>query len=659
MILFLWVNNYKHIKQQGFNLSSKYEFEFNVTESFDNTVKGELSCIENDVLSLFKNEIKDIKAIVGENGAGKSTILEILVSNIMTNSFRGFDGFIVTDKFIFNRKGIKFNDSVKKIKCLDLKEINDLDIINHNRQPYQMKTEGGFGKIATTFLNQSSMIHYSPLLNTDRIYNVEGIAGSSKVWETDYWHYFDITTENVIVNDYNASITGSESYYISGESELLAHQTFETKRNLDFLLDDNYGDVLFKNRIESVDFKFNDFYSRYWDSIDSFFKEEDQFEGSIASALNFIEDKKFPEKNGNNALETNLYKQFIYGILKYEYNHSKNFSGGSKKNAINRTIEIFLKSTEGKRNPRTVLESYMKVTKFNKKDYTILFKKIRNIIDFILKNELIQNKDEYGFRIDFVNKDVLKNLIQQLYYSLHEDDEEEGLLYFFNFLSIEYKGLSSGEKNYLSMYSRLKSVADSIKSDQNDLIFLFDEPEATMHPQWQTMFIYYLNILLPKMFRHKNLQIIITSHSPIILSDLPKKNVLFLEKNPETGECIVSKKEDLKDTFGANIHTLYANAFFLKDKGGAIGHFAKKEINNLVERIKIAKVGTAKEIKSTIEIIGEPLIKDRLLELFYLNFPEEKFEEESIDERINYLERALVESKVIKNRLNENRRKSE
>ena len=86
-----------------------------------------------------------------------------------------------------------------------------------------------------------------------------------------------------------------------------------------------------------------------------------------------------------------------------------------------------------------------------------------------------------------------------------------------------------------------------------------------MHPNWQKKLINNLDIIL-KSFKKKNTytNIIITSHSPFILSDIPKENVIFLKNGK-------MENPDIK-TFGANIHTLLANGFFMCD--GLMGEFA-------------------------------------------------------------------------------------
>jgi len=72
-LVYLWVEKYKNIENQGFNFSSKFRC------SYDKE-KNELIIEEN------KNNISDIlfpeninvTAIVGKNGSGKSSILELI-----------------------------------------------------------------------------------------------------------------------------------------------------------------------------------------------------------------------------------------------------------------------------------------------------------------------------------------------------------------------------------------------------------------------------------------------------------------------------------------------------------------------------------------------------------------------------------------------------
>ncbi len=130
-------------------------------------------------------------------------------------------------------------------------------------------------------------------------------------------------------------------------------------------------------------------------------------------------------------------------------------------------------------------------------------------------------------------------------------------------------------------------------------ILLIDEGEVGMHPDWQIKYIYILLNFIKKL--DIKCQIILTSHSPFIISDIPKENIIFLDKyNSEDesikhslqkkGNCKVVRDEELigiEKTFGQNIHTLFTSSYFLKD--GLMGEFAKGKINKIIDFYKKVK----------------------------------------------------------------------
>lgn len=67
-----------------------------------------------------------------------------------------------------------------------------------------------------------------------------------------------------------------------------------------------------------------------------------------------------------------------------------------------------------------------------------------------------------------------------------------------------------------------------------------------------------------------------------------------------------------EDTFGANIHTLLQNGFFLN--GVPIGDFAKHKINEMFA--KLHKGECSNELFNEILLVGEPFIKSQLLKKY-------------------------------------------
>ena len=106
------------------------------------------------------------------------------------------------------------------------------------------------------------------------------------------------------------------------------------------------------------------------------------------------------------------------------------------------------------------------------------------------------------------------------------------------------------------------------------IVIFIDEFEIGLHPNWQKRFLSYFSEIAK--LTQKYIHLIITSHSPFILSDLPKENVIFLRNGKQ-----VYPFENGQQTFGANIHTLLSHGFFMQD--GLMGEFAKDKIQSIIK----------------------------------------------------------------------------
>ena len=120
---------------------------------------------------------------------------------------------------------------------------------------------------------------------------------------------------------------------------------------------------------------------------------------------------------------------------------------------------------------------------------------------------------------------------------------------------------------------------------------------------------------------------ILTTHSPILLSDIPNENVLYLSRDKNKTICT---RQD-KKTFGANIYNLYKDNFYFDSNDGinSIGEFAEYKIDQIKElmmdvRQLINDNGDKNEIKRILDLIykiinkiGEDLIRNTLLEEYY------------------------------------------
>jgi energy-coupling factor transporter ATP-binding protein EcfA2 len=207
-----------------------------------------------------------------------------------------------------------------------------------------------------------------------------------------------------------------------------------------------------------------------------------------------------------------------------------------------------------------------------------------------------------------------------------------------------FNELSSGEKQQILSINtilyhlvNLDSVGDTKGlAKYNNVNIFFDEVELYFHPDMQRTYIHRLLSEIEKLELGslKNINIVFVTHSPFILSDIPNHNILKLKEG--TPEPFQEKEQ----TFGANIHDLLANDFFMSKS--FMGAFAKSIVENIVEFTEgtKSKIKTADEAKKLINIIGEPLLKERLL--FLLN---KKVGEKTKDDIINEL---MEENKFLK-----------
>jgi len=172
-----------------------------------------------------------------------------------------------------------------------------------------------------------------------------------------------------------------------------------------------------------------------------------------------------------------------------------------------------------------------------------------------------------------------------------------------NLDSIEYTPEQSSET--------LKAIKIVATYAFSNIYIILDEIELYFHPEYQRLFISELLFKISKTnFKNiKNINLLFVTHSPFILSDIPKSNVLFLEK----GKPANAMNEN---TFAANIHTLLQHGFFLNSV--PIGNFAKDKINyffNLLHK-GITTDNFGNDLYNQIILVSEPFIKSQLLKLY-------------------------------------------
>ncbi len=156
---------------------------------------------------------------------------------------------------------------------------------------------------------------------------------------------------------------------------------------------------------------------------------------------------------------------------------------------------------------------------------------------------------------------------------------------------------------------------DCVSHDEATLIFI-DEGEVYYHPEWQRRYISDLLDII-NIEGEGKVQIILTTNSPFIISDVLGEDVIYLSnKNNDNSHIGVDGV-----TLGQNIHKLLTDNFFME---ATIGEYAKKFIkciskyisnpneNDDLENYINTEALDYDKIENMIELIGEPVYKINL-----------------------------------------------
>lgn len=107
------------------------------------------------------------------------------------------------------------------------------------------------------------------------------------------------------------------------------------------------------------------------------------------------------------------------------------------------------------------------------------------------------------------------------------------------------------------------------------------------------------------------IQLILSTHSPYLLSDILPSDICKLNRNNVNRTLTISNTTDTEKAngLGANIYDLLNQEFFMDN---TVGEFATKKINFYSKKIKELNQNSEDipEIEYFIEQIGEPIIKN-------------------------------------------------
>lgn len=173
---------------------------------------------------------------------------------------------------------------------------------------------------------------------------------------------------------------------------------------------------------------------------------------------------------------------------------------------------------------------------------------------------------------------------------------------------------SDGEQQFLH------TIGICLMLKERRTLLLLDEPETHFNPAWRAKFIKILNesieagrlknVLNGDFNVHLLKDVILTSHSPFIISDCMPNNVIFFDRNKETELVEAKSAKELEfNTFGTSVETILDELF---DYNQSIGDWSNEELLK-IQFDSIKTETDKKELKKKLRVLGSSIEKDLVL----------------------------------------------
>lgn len=564
-------------KNQIFNFSDDYKVDFNF-ETNELKIDKNPDYIEN----FYGEYIYNISPIVGINGTGKTTVLNI-ISDYSPDKFEQDPD----NQYFFLFELEKQEDKVRfKVSS------NNLSVATLQEgwgRTFFRDQDGSFVN-DSGYYDGTQNILYVSLLNRGRGFlryrttlNQEGLAMfiHSYLWLSD---------RNII------------SSVLSCSLEI-----------------ESYGLKLIPSGIKAIGFLI-------YKSIYNIFYDEVEFIKKFLSEFLLSECKKYLEEDVSDYESTGriLLEEIVKELDKNNGNKPKDENRKDTKQYVKTIINIvdILKKI---RENGSLIEDYY---------YSILLKYSNNNRSLFeeLNDRLFQHTKS-------------KELVNEFCYKLNQKIDNYSVL-----KETPNYHMSTGEGNLIEIFSRVYSYLVMYEKNAEDIILLVDELETGMHLEWSRRLIKILNKNLSEILeterREKKIQLIFTTHSPYMLSDIKSGNVIMIEKNQETG---YSEGKVLQNTFAKNIQEIMKENLI----DNIYGDFALEKINSMIEILNGEEVqeGNEEELLKEIHLISEPLLRNKLLEMYDKKYNTSEF---SIEKQLKKLKLNEEQRQQVREMIEEN-----
>ncbi len=601
-LCYLWFgNNFKNIDGLGLNFDTEYYFTIEEDDS-NNIVKIKEHLYENPIpCDFFGNTISSITTIVGENGAGKTSILRFILNNLLTETCMHGEYYIALFKVGNEYKishtyfgNIFFVDKNKKEKIIKYNEkASIMDF--YDSILYLSNVFDGYKELESDICEEQSFTVIATMnCLINKAFNennkITAYYKKNKVSNPIYEYIIDDTLKYLSNKDFKQIFSKELIGFPNGLSFNISYHRFNKINEL-------YGNFIKNDCVKGYILPKQNFIEKY-----------NKYKESLIKDTIIIDEKKAAFYSACNLLAIN-YCDYLCSTL----------------NEFDKKFAEFFFSTlsTGEKNGIQVLFEAVNNKHFNISNND---KWLIKMLNSIFENDIFYqyNKKQIVIYFDeYLEDNKQLDKLKKIRKIIKEKGREKIFdLSFTHIIKKDKKAMySSGEllklRTLIELYKFSQQVKKRNKPNKNILI-LFDEWDLYLHPNLQRRGVAELIEIINKLFDGYFVQLIITSNSPYMLSDVPSNCVIAMKSG------VSISIEGLGATYGSNIHTLLKNQFFMDT---TIGEYAKERINNIFTKLKYQEQEKLNEeknrIKNEINIIGEPIVRTKLNEMYYERFPQE------------------------------------
>ncbi|MBD9573691.1 ATP-binding protein [Pseudomonas sp. PDM23] len=173
---------------------------------------------------------------------------------------------------------------------------------------------------------------------------------------------------------------------------------------------------------------------------------------------------------------------------------------------------------------------------------------------------------------------------------------------------ISLRGVSSGAAALIHQFSSINIACEELlkEGDKSSLLLLIDEGDAFLHLGWQQKYVDYLDRVVQRLKqRFKSVQVVMTSHSPFLMSDFPSENIAILSGQDWVENFLEGDSNTvILPSFGAPLDAVVRHVA----QSGTMGLFATRIIRELAKDISR---GSEVDVRR-IDMIGDPVIKRQM-----------------------------------------------